>query len=389
MIGMRVAHVMTRFNIGGPSRVLAALVPRLAEEGIDQRIMYGAQALDEGFIPPVGATAVPLESLSRSIRPYRDAQAFWELRRQFRAFRPHIVHTRMAKAGALARLAGRTAGVPTLIHTFHGHVLDEYFRRPTERAILAAERKLASQSDVLVAVSEQVRDELLSLGVGKPDKWRVIPDGYELAALARSILSQTEARRRLGLPERGPLIGIVGRLVPVKDHQSFLEAAGEIAATHRSARFVIAGDGPLRSILERKGRGILGDRAEFLGWVHDLESLYRALDLVVLISRKEGTPAALIEANAMGVPGVATRVGGVADVVRDGQTGFLVPPGNPTAIAAAVGDLLDHRKMRDRMGQAARAHVLDRFDADRAASTHMALYREARTRARRERGAHR
>jgi glycosyltransferase involved in cell wall biosynthesis len=376
MSTVRVAHVVTRLNIGGPARMLGALAPRLRRDGFDQRIVYGTQGQEEGLVPPTGAPALCLTKLQRSIRPALDAQAYWALRRFFQGFRPDVVHTRMAKAGTLGRLAARAANVPAVIHTFHGHVLDGYFPPAAERAILAAERFLARRTDFLVAVSEWVKEQLLGRDIGRPEQWRVIPNGYELAFLAAAKLRPTEARQRLELSLDGPVVGIVGRLVPVKDHQTFLNAASRILQALPSARFVVAGDGPLRPTLEADARRIMGDRIKFLGWVGDLPTLYRSLDVIVLTSRNEGTPAALIEAGASGVPSVAAEVGGVNEVVLDGRTGFLVPPGDAEAAAARVSDLLGHPDLRRQLGEAARTHVLARFDAERAAAAHAALYRE-------------
>jgi glycosyltransferase involved in cell wall biosynthesis len=198
--------------------------------------------------------------------------------------------------------------VPVIVHTFHGHVLRGYFPPLISRAILEVERTLTRRTDALIAVFESVRDDLLSLGVGTPPKWRVIPVGVELDAFMGELPDATSARAELVLPAAGPLVVFVGRLAPVKDLDTFLAAAALIGHKRQDATFVIAGDGELRGSVEQRARVLLGDRVRFLGWVEDLPKLYAALDVVVLTSRNEGTPMSLIEAGAAGRPVVATAV---------------------------------------------------------------------------------
>ena len=174
-------------------------------------------------------------------------------------------------------------------------------------------------------------------------------------------------------------MGIVGRLSPVKDHRTFLRAAVRISTESPDATFVVAGDGPERAALQLEARALLGDRIRFLGWVNDIPTLYAACDVVALTSRTEGTPVALIEAAAAGIPVVATDVGGVAEVVRDGSTGYTVPAGDDAAVAAAILSLLqDPVRARD-MGEAGAAHVRGRFSRERMADDlRRALYGVAR-----------
>lgn len=371
--GVHVSVVVTRLNVGGPARQLPSLGRELSRHGFESILLAGEEGLREGSLAPPWVVRVP--GLRRRPGP-ADARALRALSRTFRSGRPQVVHTHMAKAGALGRIAARRAGVPVVVHTFHGSVLDGYFPRPVARAIAAAERRLARSTDALIAVSAAVRDVLLERRIGRPEQWHVIPVGLELDALLAGSLPQAEARARLGLGREGPLVGIVGRLVSVKDHRTFLRAAAQLAARRPAVRFVVAGDGPLRESLRREAQALLGERIRFLGWVLELEALYSALDLVVLTSRNEGTPLALVEAGAAGVPAVATRVGGVPDIVRDGATGLLAPVGDAAAIAGMVAALLDDPACARAMGAAARDWVRDRFSIRRLACDHADLYRE-------------
>jgi glycosyltransferase involved in cell wall biosynthesis len=358
--------------------MLLAVLPRLARMGIEPVVVYGSESAGEGQLLPKGVPAIHLPALQRALRPGADAAAFSALVRLLRRLRPDVVHTRLAKAGALGRVAARAAGVPAVVHTFHGHVLDRVFPRSAERALVITERLLARTTDALVAVSEQAQDELLRLGIGRPEQWRVIRQGYELAPLAASDLAPAVARRRLGLGPDGPLVGIVARLVAVKDHDAFLAAAVEVARAEPRAEFVIAGDGPERDRLEAEARALLGDRVSFLGWVTSLEALYRSLDVIVLTTSRnyEGTPAALIEAGAAGVAAVACAAGGVAEVVSDGQTGYLVPPGAVRLLAGRILELLRSPSLRARLGERARAFLVARYSADVSAAAHSKLYQE-------------
>ncbi|HEY7400935.1 MAG TPA: glycosyltransferase [Actinomycetota bacterium] len=375
MSATRVTRIITRLNVGGPARQAVSLTRRLGDRGYDCALLTGREGPREGRIEPGHATTV-VPSLRRDVHPLADLRAGRELARLVRAHRPDVVHTHLAKAGALGRLAAHRAGTQVVVHTYHGHVLEGYFSRPVSRAFLEVERRLAAWSTALVAVSDAVRAELLALGIGRPHQWRVIPVGLELDPLLGPLPRAAAARETLGLPVVGPVVGIVGRLVPVKDHETFLAAAARIVRERPSAHVAIVGDGELRERLGPRAAALLGRHVTFTGWVEDLPALYAALDVVVLTSRNEGTPVALIEAGAAGKPVVATRVGGVAEVVEDGRTGALVGAGDAEGVAGEVLRLLDDPGLARARGEAARAHVRTRFSAARLEEDVDFLYRE-------------
>src|SRR5262245_6687989 len=196
-----------------------------------------------------GVDCEAMAGLGREIAPLQDLRALLGLVRLIRAWRPAIVHTHTAKAGLLGRLAARAAGVPTVVHTFHGHVLRGYFSPPKQALFRRLEALLARAADALVAVSESVKQDLVALGVARADKIRVIPLGLELRPLAAS-LPRGVLRREAGLAEGTPLVGMVGRLVPIKDVPSFLRAARLVLDERPSVRFALAGDGEERRALE-------------------------------------------------------------------------------------------------------------------------------------------
>lgn len=373
----RVMRIITRLNIGGPTRQVLTLGRELPSHGFPGRLLSGSVGHLEGEIsPPADLDVQRMRNLRRGLNPVNDLRAGLDISRAIRSYGPTIVHTHHAKAGAIGRLTASRAGVPIIVHTYHGHVLRGYFASPMEEFFLRLEIKLARASSALIAVSANVRDELLTLGIGQKSQWRVIPLGLELQALMNRSPEQREARTVLGLPLEGQLIGIVGRLAPIKDHVTFLEACAAISNTHPSVRFVVAGDGELRTKLEERARSLLGDRVLFLGWVMDLPSLYAALDVVVLTSRNEGTPVALIEAAAARKPVVATDVGGVSDVVLHGKTGFLTSPGNYREVAEKSAFILNNPEWGRLAGEAGHNHVRDRFSSERLVYDIVSLYRE-------------
>jgi glycosyltransferase involved in cell wall biosynthesis len=328
-----------------------------------------------------GVDCETMAGLGREIAPLQDLRALFGLVRLIRGWRPAIVHTHTAKAGLLGRLAARAAGVPTVVHTFHGHVLRGYFSPPKQAFFRGLESFLARTAHALVAVSDAVKRDLVELKVAPERKIRVIPLGLQLGALAGE-LPRGALRREAGIPQDAPLVGIVGRLVPIKNVPGFLEAARRIRATRQDARFAIVGDGEERPALERRCRELgLADAAHFFGWRRDLAQVYGDLDVVVNASRNEGTPVALIEALAAARPVVATAVGGTPDLIGQNERGLLVPPGEPEALAAAVVDVLAGSEAARRRAQAGREHVLAQHSSERLFRDMHALYRELRPQA--------
>ncbi len=362
--------------MGGPARHVLALMPGLRERGFETLIAFGTPGPDEGELTPgPDEPSARIVALRRPIDPVADQRAITELTRLAARYRPDVVHTHMAKAGALGRSVARRIKARAVLHTFHGHVLEGYFASPSNSAFVMAERRLARRTDALVAVSASTRDDLLALGIGTPERWTVLPLALDLRPLLELEVTQEEARAWLDLPPQVPVVAIVGRLVPIKNHVLFLQAADRISMQRPDAVFVIAGDGELRSMLEAEAERSLGGRIRFLGWTQDLPSLYAAADVVVSTSLSEGTPVALIEALAAGRPVVATDVGGVSDVVHDARNGFLAASGDVDRLAEAVLDLLGHEALRSQMGAAGRTQVAERYSAERVAVMTADLYR--------------
>ena len=378
---IRVARVIGRLNIGGPAQHVIHLTAGLPRARFESVLLSGREAPSEGSMRALAARwavrPIAVPGLGRRVSPVDDMRSLVFLTRFFRSFRPHIVHTHTAKAGALGRLAARLTGVPVVVHTYHGHVFHGYFSPPVTSLFLAVDRMLARSTSRLLAVSESVKRELDGYRIGGPGQVTVQRLGLDLTAFLGCQVHGGELRRELGMDSRHPLVGIVARLVPIKRHEDFIAASALLAARIPEARFLVIGDGERRTELEvlvrQKG---LGERVRFLGWRHDLDRIYADLDVVVLTSANEGSPVSLIEAMAAGRPVVATEVGGVPDLVEHGVNGMLGRAGDPSATAEAIAALLADPERRRVMGEAGRKRVRDAYTIDQLVSDMDRLYTE-------------
>jgi len=378
-----VLRVIARLNMGGPALHVTYLSEGLADRGYDTTLVVGELARGEGSMAFVaesrGIKTVRLSSLSREIAPLRDLVALLRLTRFIREQRPRIVHTHTAKAGAIGRVAAVLAGgepKPIVIHTFHGHVLRGYFGPIRTFGFLTLERLLARVSTKLVAVSPEVRDELVSLGVAPSEKFAVVRLGVELAERVRDS-DRAETRRQLGLPPERFVIGWVGRMTAVKRVDDAIEAFRILLDRGVDATLCLVGDGPDRDQLERRAKelGVIR-HCLFLGYQEEMGGWFAAFDAFALPSANEGTPVSVIEALAAGCPVVATRVGGVPDVVDDGRTGFLVDSGDTTALANRLEQLAADPDLRERFSRAGKESVASRYAVGRLVDDVDRLYRE-------------
>jgi glycosyltransferase involved in cell wall biosynthesis len=280
----------------------------------------------------------------------------------------------MAKAGSIARAAAFSLrSHPITVHTFHGHVLEGYFRPSAERVFIAAERRLARRTDALVAISDEIRDQLLDLGIGRPDQYRVIPLGFDLESLLGIDGGGGALRAALGLERDVPLVGVIGRLTAIKDHRTLFRAIASLEGVH----LAVLGDGELREALQEEVQRVgIADRVHFTGWWMDVSEAISDMDVVALSSLNEGTPVALIEASAAAKPVVATDVGGVRSVVRDGTTGITVPKGSHERMASALSLLLQDRELGRAYGRSGREWVRERFSEKRLIAEIKAMYDE-------------
>ena len=368
-------RVITRLNIGGPAINAALLSTRLDPDRFETLLVAGTESPAEGSMLELGRlerdlTPRRVPALGREISPTDDIRALADIVGIARDFRPDIVHTHLAKAGTIGRLAARVVRARAVVHTYHGTVFRGYFGGVKSRAVIAIERGLSHITTRLVAITPSQRRELIDLGIGDERKVVEIPLGFDLEPFLNAP-DRGAARDRLGMPRDVPVVAIVARLVPVKNVSLFLQAMTVVPAP---AVALVVGDGELRAVLEAESAALgLGTRCRFVGWQRDIASVYAAADVVALTSRNEGSPVSVIEAMAAGRAVVCTAVGGVPDVVRPG-TGVLVPAGDAVALAAAVTALLSDPARRAEFGAAGREAVHPAYDASRLVSDMTRLY---------------
>ena len=330
-----VVRIIDRLNVGGPA-IHAVLTARGLDRSRFRTILVIGSVetgeADMGYLlDGADVETVVIPSLGRELRPLRDVATVWRLWRVLRRYRPDIVHTHKSKAGALARPLALLMRVPVRVHTYHGHVYRGYFGRAKTMLFLVIERLLARATHRLVALSPRLLDELSDgYRIAKRDRFTVVPLGFDLAPFVAAEAHAGALRAELGLGAAAVLVGIVGRMVPVKDHATFIAAAQLLAARRPEVHFVFVGAGeleqPVRDALARAG---LQSRAHLLGWRRDLPRVYADLAVVALSSINEGTPVTLVEAMAAGVPVAATRVGGVADLLARRRTRRARPSARP------------------------------------------------------------
>ncbi|MSR36654.1 MAG: glycosyltransferase [Gemmatimonadetes bacterium] len=382
-----VHRVIARLNVGGPALHVVNLVRGLDEHGFRTRLIVGGLEREEGdmswYARERGVHPTVLAAMARELRPARDFGVVLALRRLFSGDGPAIVHTHTAKAGALGRAAAAWAGVPVRIHTFHGHVLGgDYFSSARTRLFLEVERQLARASSRLIVLTRaQRRDMVERLEIADDSRFAVIPLGLELDRFraVRPLEARGSARAALGIAPDERVVGIVGRLVPVKNHELMLDAFARLARSPGAPwRLVVVGGGEEREreLRERSRRLGIEGRVLWLGWRQDLDKLYPAMDVAALTSHDEGTPVALLEALAAGVPVAARAVGGVAEVLEEGRLGILVEEDDAIEMAAAI-----ERAVARPVDDATRDRVVARFSVRRLCADMAALYREELERA--------
>ena len=388
----RVARVIARLNIGGPAKHVVWLTSGLRDAGFESLLVAGTVPEGEGdmsyFASEAGVTPHYIPEMSREIS-WKDPIAVWKLFRLFQRWRPDIIHTHTAKAGTVGRVAGllyRWLTPGTLIgrprqckfvHTYHGHVFHSYYGRRRTQLFLAIERALARLvTDRLIVISKQQSTEIgETFRVGRQEQIKVIPLGLDLEIFrghdSHGASRRAKLRQEFFIPDDAILIGIVGRLTEIKNHEMFLRVAARLKATdpafrrQGAVRFIVVGDGGLRDQLEAQKQSLgLDHDVIFVGSRKDPECFYPALDIVALTSRNEGTPLTLIEAMANARPVVATSVGGVVDLLGeviddvdvDGgpyqvcRRGLAVPAGDEEAFVAALSRMIHDQSLREEFG---------------------------------------
>jgi glycosyltransferase involved in cell wall biosynthesis len=380
---IRVLRVIARLNVGGPSLHVSYLAEGLETRGYRTTLAAGRLSDGEGDMAFVAAgRGIDVEwipHLQREISPARDIAVVRHLAGVIRRERPHVLHTHTAKAGAVGRLAALASGQarpPVIVHTFHGHMLKNEFDPVRERAFRNIERRLAAVADTLVTVSPEVRDELVEIGVAPATKFAIVRLGIELSERVGGEEEGAALRSGLGVSVNRFMVGWVGRMTAVKQVGDVLVTVRRLRDRGCDAALVMVGDGPDREVLEQRARALgLDEGVFFVGFQEDVGPWFHSFDALLLPSRSEGTPVSAIETLASGRPVVATRVGGVADVVHEGVDGYLVEFGDVQAAADRLARLAADPRLRRQMGAVGRERVLRRYRVPRLVEDVDRLYR--------------
>lgn len=380
---IRVLRVIARLNMGGPALHVSYLTRGLVERGYETTLVAGQLSRGEGSMSFVadgcGVDVHAVPHLARDVSPLNDLLAMRCLAGAIRSVRPHILHTHTAKAGALGRAAAQMVGSarpPIVVHTYHGHVLRGYFGPLASTAYRVIERRLARTTDRLVAVSPEVRDDLVELGVAPSSKFEVIRLGIDLDSRVGADDGEPDYRKILGVPAGALVVGWVGRMTAIKRVPDVVRSFAALRARGVDARLCLVGDGPARTEAERTAHE-LGVMREclFLGYHREVAPFYRFFDVLALTSANEGTPVVAIESLAAERPVVSTDVGGVSDVIEHGTDGYLVAPGDTEALADRLAELSLDPARRSTMGRAGRIRVTSRYAVSRLVDDVDALYR--------------
>ena len=388
---MRVLRIINRFNLGGPT-FNAALLSRHLPEPYQTLLVGGEKDYSEDdslhILSELSLLPIIIPEMKREVSPLNDRIAYLKVQELIEEFKPDIIHTHASKAGALGRMAGRKKGVPILVHTFHGHVFHSYFGPITTGVYKQVERYLAERSSAIIAISDKQKYELVEqFKVVPEDKAIVVPLGFDLDKFQEDFdIKRKDFRDFYQLDDDKVAIGIVGRLVPIKNHEMFLRSIEHmISKGKKNFRAFIIGDGETRPALEDYCRkaGIRfndpeidpDDHITFTSWIKDIDVANAGLDIVALTSKNEGTPVSLIEAQAANRPIVTTDVGGIRDVVASDITAFVVPANDQEAFDTHLSKLAESKELRETMGSPGWDFVKSRFHYSRLVKDIDALYR--------------
>lgn len=363
---IKIAHIITRMDRGGAPDIVRILFEKLDQEQFDLTLIYGPTVSPSKrsieLINALGKRAILIPVLCRSISPFYDAIAFFAILKALRKEKFHVVHTHTAKAGILGRIAARIAGVKVIIHSPHGHDFYGYFGRPASWFIVCAERFAALFCDRIHALTELEKKDMLLFKICPQEKLEVIYSGVEVGFSRPSQHLVDNIKTELSAKDKMYFVGMVGRLEPIKGVSYFIEAAKMVTQELDNVEFLIVGDGSLKEDLKKMAESLgLSANLAFMGWREDVNTILFTLDLLVLSSLNEAVGRCVLEAQAVGVPVVATRVGGVPEVVLDGVTGMLVPPKDPKKLAEAILFLLKADDKRRQMSEAGRGWVDEKF----------------------------
>jgi len=387
----KVLRIINRFNLGGPTYNVAYLSKFMEPQY--QTILVGGEKDEtedssQFILDKLGLKPIIIQEMKREIDIKNDRIAYLKIRQLIREHKPDIVHTHASKAGTIGRLAARAENVPVIIHTFHGHVFHSYFGKLKTLFYKNIERFLALISTRIIAISEIQKNELSEIHkISTKDKIEIIPLGFDLNKFQENTLEKRNLfREKYKLNQQTVAIGIIGRLVPVKNHELFLNAISFLQQTSKiKFKAFIIGDGELRKQLENsaKEKQLEFETPEkenqnaivvFTSWIKEVDVALSGLDIVALTSFNEGTPVSLIEAQAAGKPIVSTNVGGIENVVVKNRTALLSDIDKPESFFSNLKTLTEDENLRKEMAAIGWQHVFEKFHYNRLVKDMQNLY---------------
>jgi len=367
---IKILRIINRFNIGGPT-YNATFLTRFISDDFETLLVGGLP--DEGetdslhVLKEYGVVPLLIDEMKRQPSFQNDRKAYFRIKEIIKEYQPDIVHTHASKAGALGRKAALNCKVPIIVHTFHGHVFHSYFGKVKTTLFKLIERRLAKKSTGIIAISDLQKKELSKdHKICKDDKITVIPLGFDLKKFNDNLEVNRElTRKNFTIGKEEIAIAIVGRLAPIKNHQFFLDVIQEISTKiSKKVAVFIVGDGSEREAIENRilqmnlGANI---RVEMTSWIKEIGVFNAGMDIMCLTSNNEGTPVSLIEAQAACIPVITTDVGGVKDIVLDGETGFIVPKNSIKKYTEKLLVLIEDENKRKKMSQNGWSFVEHKF----------------------------
>lgn len=391
----KVLRIINRLNLGGPT-YNAAYLSKYIDPDFDTLLVSGmkdeTEKSSEFIVKNLDLYPVYIPEMYRELNPFKDYKSYFRIRKIIEEYKPDIVHTHAAKAGAVGRLAASHAGVPVIVHTFHGHVFHSYFNPVKERMFLEIERYLAKRTTAIISLSQKQKEELVdTFRIAPASKFEIIPLGFDLNKFATDKDEKRKSfRKEYNIDEDEIAIGIVGRLVPIKNHELFFRAIHKVTqkSTKKVRAFVI-GDGEERANLELLATqlGLTFNNENktekhpltFTSWIEQIDVSNAGMDIIALTSKNEGTPVSLIEAQASGKPIVSTDVGGIQNIVSSGQTALLSKSGDVDAFASNLLKLVENDALRYSMSNQGSEFVMEHFSYQRLCRDMAGLYRRLLT----------
>ncbi len=380
----KVLRIINRFNIGGPTYNATFLSKFLPDE-FETMLVGGLPEADEKdslhILEAYGVQPILIEEMQRTPNWKSDRAAYRKIKQIIEEFQPDIVHTHAAKAGAIGRKAAKDCGVPIIVHTYHGHVFHSYFGKIKTTLYKFIERRLAKMSSGIIAISPIQKQELAQQHrICSADKIKVIPLGFDLTTFQAYLPEKRQATRNTySIQEHEIAIAIVGRLAPIKNHRLFLDVVENVSAkTEQALRFFIVGDGSEKNWIADECARLQqkGIRIEMTSWIKDIATFNAGMDIICLTSNNEGTPVSLIEAQACNLPVITTDVGGVRDIVKDQETGYIVPKNDAHLFTEKLLLLTEDKKNREKMSQNGWNFVREAFHYERLVKDMANYYHE-------------